>query len=363
MLAMLVGLLIAATVWILTNLFSYSIIELLHKVFFTYHYTEATGGFYLANWAAIRYIGGILFAVLLCGYFVSIVLTASIASNRTRRKTVSKAASLTKYYYSHDVEAFDVFPADFIELSVINSDQKAVMLHHEQSLKDEAARKNDLVAYLAHDLKTPLTSIIGYLSFLNEVPEMPTEQRARYVGITLEKAYRLEQLIGEFFEITHYNLTEIPLQPETFDFNLLFAQLIDEFEPILKSKGNTVRLAVPQTLSYYGDPDKLGRVMSNLLKNAAAYSYPHSVITISAENTPDGLKLSFVNHGKTIPEHRLEMIFEKFYRLDDARSTNSGGAGLGLAIAREIVRQHGGSICAQSKDEITSFTVLLPYRK
>ena len=217
-----------------------------------------------------------------------------------------------------------------------------------------------MVMYLAHDIKTPLTSIIGYLSLLSEAPDMPTEQRAKYMNITMAKAQRLEQLIDEFFEITRYNLQEQELSRETINLHYLLVQLTDEFYPLLMAHGNTTELRVEEDTVIYGDPVKLARVFNNILKNAIAYSYPDSVIEIWTEGTLEELRIYFRNKGKTIPAKKLNSIFEKFYRLDESRGTNTGGAGLGLAIAKEIVTLHGGKITAVSQREFTTFCVILP---
>lgn len=230
----------------------------------------------------------------------------------------------------------------------------------EQALKAETARKNDLIAYLAHDLKTPLTSVIGYLSLLDEAPDMPPEQRAKYTRIALDKAYRLERMTNEFFDITRYNLQQITVQKESIDLYYMLVQLTDELLPLLEGNGNTALLQASESLTLPGDPDKLARVFQNVLKNAAAYSYPGTQIVISAWEDRDSVIIRFSNRGKTIPQNKLDAIFEKFYRLDEARASGTGGAGLGLAIANEIVTLHGGTISASSENETVEFTVTLP---
>jgi two-component system sensor histidine kinase VanS len=225
---------------------------------------------------------------------------------------------------------------------------------------DAEQRKNDLVVYLAHDIKTPLTSVIGYLSLLDEAPDMPPEQKAKYVGITLEKAYRLEQLINEFFEITRFSLQTIVLNKEKINLLFMLQQMADEFYPMLTPQGKQVSVNVPDGLTLWGDADKLARVFNNILKNAIAYSYENSVIDISAKQQDKNTVITFTNQGNSIPQEKLETIFEKFYRLDAARSTNTGGAGLGLAISQEIVTAHGGTISVESSPENTKFTVKLP---
>lgn len=220
-------------------------------------------------------------------------------------------------------------------------------------------RKNDLVVYLAHDIKTPLTSVIGYLSLLNEDKSLSREQMARYIRIALEKAYRLETLINEFFEITRYRFQSVPLQLEDVDLCYMMVQISDELYPKLMERGKTMELEVPEDLHIRADSDKMARVFNNILKNAIAYSEPASPIRVSAHAEPGRVLIRFTNRG-AIPQDRLDDIFVKFYRLDAARSSATGGAGLGLAIARDIVRLHGGEVTARSDGENTVFTVVLP---
>jgi len=236
---------------------------------------------------------------------------------------------------------------------------KRTLEKREQDAKLAEQRKNDLVMYLAHDIKTPLTSVIGYLSLLDEAPDMPVEQKAKYVHITLDKAYRLEQLIDEFFEITRYNLQTITLSKKNIDLYYMLVQMADEFYPQLAENGKQAIIHASEDLAVYGDPDKLARVFNNILKNAVAYSNDNSVIDITAELSEDKVSIVFKNAG-SIPKDKLMSIFEKFYRLDDARSSDKGGAGLGLAIAKEIITLHGGQIYAESNDKCTTFTVELP---
>lgn len=302
--------------------------------------------------------------VLVLLWIISVRVISLLYASYREKRLFREIGQMIGDYMRHDREVFEVFPPKQAEISVQLSEIKSNMQRHEQLLKDEASRKNDLITYLAHDLKTPLTSVVGYLSLLEEAPDMPAPQKARYVHIALDKALRLEKLINEFFEITRYNLQQIVLEKETVDLGFMLMQMTDEFYPILTGHGNTVRLELPEEegsrLQVYADPEKLARVFNNILKNAVAYSYPDTEICVRAEEADGRVRISFSNHGKTIPKQRLDSIFEKFFRLDDARATNTGGAGLGLAIAREIVTLHGGEITADSGDEITVFTVEMP---
>ena len=237
---------------------------------------------------------------------------------------------------------------------------KMSVLLSRQAVKEAESKKNELVMYLAHDIRTPLTSVIGYLSLLDEAPDMPVEQKANYIGIALKKAQRLEKLINEFFEITRYHTQQIKLTKENADLYYMLVQLIDEFYPVLSAKGNSAILRADENLTLYADSEKLARVLNNILKNAAQYSYPNTEIIISAKTDTDKIVIAFENHGPNIPPEQLSAIFEKFNRLDDARNSDTGGAGLGLSIAQEIVHLHGGEISVHSENDTVTFTVSLP---
>lgn len=221
-------------------------------------------------------------------------------------------------------------------------------------------RKDELVMYLAHDIRTPLTSVIGYLNLLDEEPNLPVEQRAKHVRITLEKTYRLEKMINEFFEITRYNSQQIKLKKESIDLSYMLIQLSDELSPVFSRRGISVVLEIDEDLAVCADADQLARVFGNILKNAVAYSYPNTEIRVSSEKTKGHVAVFFQNKGKTIPAEKLSSLFDKFYRLDESRASDTGGTGLGLAIAKEIVLLHGGTIHVSSENDTITFTVQLP---
>lgn len=291
-----------------------------------------------------------------------IYVVTSVKIKTKNKETISEISGMLHDYMTGDKEATAVFPKEYAEISAQMAEIKSTIQHHEQVLKEEAARKNDLITYLAHDLKTPLTSVIGYMSLLDEIEDMPKEQQKKYIHITLDKARRLESLINEFFDITRYNLQHIEVEKETIDLKYMFVQMTDEFYPVLKAHGNTAELNIDDDMTVYGDSDKLARVFNNILKNAIAYSYADTPIKIWAKQTEEAVEIYIKNKGKTIPKQKLDSIFEKFFRLDEARRTNTGGAGLGLAIAKEIVTLHGGEISAVSENEETTFCVSLPLK-
>ena len=238
---------------------------------------------------------------------------------------------------------------------------KDILLQREREAKTAEQRKNELVVYLAHDIRTPLTSIIGYLSLLEQMPDLPDGEKAKYVHISLEKTYRLEQMINEFFEITRYNTQQIKLSKKPVDLRYLLEQVIDEHIPLFTNRGNYVTFQAEGLLDMCADADKLARVFNNLLKNAAAYSEAGTEVIVKAVRTDDdNVTVAVTTCGKLIPRDKLDVLFEKFYRLDEARTSNTGGTGLGLAIVKEIVVLHGGTITADSSEGQTTFTVKLP---
>ena len=242
------------------------------------------------------------------------------------------------------------------ELAVIRSQSLA----DERAAKAAEQRKNELVAYLAHDIRTPLTSVLGYLDLLRETTDLPRDTLRKYADVAYSKAERLESLINEFFEITRYNLSAIPIERETVGVRLFCQQVAESFFPEASARHIRISVDVGATDQFFVDPDKLARALGNVLRNAVAYADTHSVIALAARQDARFTTITVANRGREISEAHLQSIFEKFYREDGARATRSGGAGLGLAIAKEIVELHGGSISARSEDGETVFTVVLP---
>ncbi len=321
---------------------------------------QATVFYDQVDWYALKSF--LLFFLIVAVIFVVfLVLISMYVYGRIKEaKTISSLNDMIQNYRKHDLEMEIAFPKNCREIGAQMLQIKTDMQKQEQILKEESQRKSDLITYLAHDLKTPLTSVMGYLSLLDEAPDMPEAQKEKYIHVALTKAERLENLIAQFFEITQFNLHNMVLEKEHLDLAYMLMQMAEEFYPILSAHGNTVDLQVDEALAIYGDGDKLARVFNNILKNAVAYSYENSVIVIRGYFEQGMAVISFENHGRTIPKQKLDLIFEKFFRLDEARRSNTGGAGLGLAIAREIVELHKGSISAKSQEEKTTFQVALP---
>lgn len=251
-------------------------------------------------------------------------------------------------------------PPEMVEVEKKLNHFKTEAIKNERLARENEQKKDELIVYLAHDIKTPLTSMIGYLSLLSEIKDMPQEQRNRYIDIALDKSYRLEYLINELFNVARFNSEKIVLEKEEINLNLMLEQIADDFYPTLKEMNKKINFTSDEKTILYADPDKLSRVFNNLIKNAVNYSKENTDIDISILNKENQATVKITNKGKQIPKEKLDKIFEKFYRLDSSRTSKTGGSGLDLAIAKEIVELHGGRIYAESDMKETTFSVILP---
>ncbi len=312
------------------------------------------------NWAVVKSYFFELFIVVL----VIISIVAMLAKKYLNRKiTIANSHNISNYmnrYILNNEPLPVVIPQEYAEVFAKISETKLKIQQNEKNLLNESERKSDLVTYLAHDLRTPLTSVIGYLTLLNDEDSISEEQRKKYISVALSKAERLEDLTNELFDITRFNISNIELQKEDVDLSKMTEQIVYEFNPLLKDKGLSFDLNIEKNVQIVCDVDKIERVIDNLIRNAISYSYSNSKIEISLYQYYSDAVLCFKNSGKTIPKEKLSRIFEQFYRVNSSRSTSTGGAGLGLAIAKQLVEASGGTITAHSENETICFTVTLP---
>lgn len=305
-----------------------------------------------------QYIRDNLFILLLIGIVISFIVLLRLYLNWFDKYFYEINRGIDALLYEEGREV-TLLPELSVTEKKINT-IKHTLEKRKMDAQMEEQRKNDLIVYLAHDLKTPLTSVIGYLTLLRDENQISEELREKYLSISLEKAERLEDLINEFFEITRFNLTSITLEYSRINLTRLLQQLIFEFKPMLQEKNLICNLDIEPDVMLKCDADKIQRVFDNLLRNAVNYSFPDSAIEVTAVKQNSNITITFVNQGNTIPEEKLQRIFEQFYRLDTARSSKSGGAGLGLAIAKQIIELHHGTISVSSKEEQVTFAVTLP---
>lgn len=302
---------------------------------------------------------GVYFIFIIFGTTLIIVLSLLYKLLNKIFSYVFAVSESADKLFDKNVEYINL-PPEMVEVEKKLNHFKTEAIKNERLARENEQKKDELIVYLAHDIKTPLTSMIGYLSLLSEIKDMPQEQRNRYIDIALDKSYRLEDLINELFDVARFNSEKIVLEKEEINLNLMLEQIADDFYPTLKEMNKKINFTSDEKTILYADPDKLSRVFNNLIKNAVNYSKENTDIDISIINKENQVTVNITNKGKQIPKEKLDKIFEKFYRLDSSRTSKTGGSGLGLAIAKEIVELHGGRIYAESDMKETTFSVILP---
>lgn len=260
-------------------------------------------------------------------------------------------------------EEYIDLPPEMKELEIKLNHFRSESIKNEKLAKENEKKKDELIVYLAHDIKTPLTVVIGYLSLLNEIEDMPLEQRRKYIELALNKSYRLEELINELFDIARFNSEKIILEKEELNLNMMIEQIIDDFYPMVKELNKGINFTNSENITIYADSDKLSRVFNNLVKNAISYSRENTDIDIKMYKNDNEVNVEVINNGKMIPKDKLDRIFENFYRLDTSRTSKTGGSGLGLAISKQIVELHNGKIMVTSDKDKTIFKVSLPIKE
>lgn len=241
----------------------------------------------------------------------------------------------------------------------LNKLAENIRLLIEKERKAEAT-KNELITNVAHDLRTPLTSIIGYLELLSGEAPIPEDKRKEYLKITCQKSRRLEHLIEDLFGFTKLTYGKITMSVGQVDIVKLMTQLVDEFYPNFEEAGLIYQLK-SNVESYLIDADGnlLARLFENLVGNAIKYGSMGKKIDIGIEGKENEVLVSVTNYGYVIPADKLPYLFDKFFRVEQARTEKAGGTGLGLAIAKNIAEMHGGSIEVKSDLQGTRFMVRL----
>ena len=255
-----------------------------------------------------------------------------------------------------DVTGDDEFSAMAANLNKMSSDIRRLM-----DKEREAERtKNELITNVAHDLRTPLTSIIGYLELLAGNTQVPQEMQHKYIEIAYSKSRRLEKLIEDLFGFTKLNYGKIAMHIGQIDIVKLLEQLLEEAYPNFEEKNLSYDLQsnVPAKI-ISADGNLLARLFDNLIGNAIKYGADGKRVLVKIHGEEETVTVSVTNFGRVIPADELPLLFNKFYRVEQSRSTTTGGTGLGLAIAKEIVDMHAGTIRVSSDLNGTVFTVKL----
>ena len=232
------------------------------------------------------------------------------------------------------------------------------------SERDALQSNKDLIACVAHDLRTPITSVKGYLDLALDTKHYDLEQRQKYVRIAQTKANRLEYLIHDLFNYTKLTSGEITLHRSKIDLVQLVEQMMEEFYPLFQEE--ELECTTKYNISYLEmnmDGELIARAVQNLLSNAIKYGKDGKHVYVELECLEQEVQIRVTNYGLVIPEESIKHLFDKFYRVERSRNVKTGGTGLGLNIAQEIVHLHGGRIQVTSGASGTCFTIALPLHK
>lgn len=236
-----------------------------------------------------------------------------------------------------------------------------------QAMQEERASeksKDELITNVSHDLRTPLTSIIGYLGLIEDHQYQSEEDIVKYSHIAYDKAKQMKNLVEDLFEYTKVQQHGAPVNLMTVDLGQLLEQVGASFELEADKKGMAINVTCePSPLSITADPEKLGRLFSNLVANALKYGHGASYIHLTAKQLGEKVVITVANDGEKIPAEAVKHLFERFYRVESSRNKATGGTGLGLAIVQSIVELHHGSVTARSDDQETAFVVTLPVKQ
>ena len=304
-------------------------------------------------------------SIIILLYVLGGVATFSVTFLLLQRKSmnyITRLSSAIQNISEGDLNTVvEVIGDDEFSAMAANLNKMVADIRQLMDKEREAERtKNELITNVAHDLRTPLTSIIGYLELLSGPASLTPEMKKKYLDITYTKAKRLEKLIEDLFGFTKLNYGKVSMNVSKVYIVKLMSQLLEEFYPNFMDKNLAYELQsdVPaKTIS--ADGNLLARLFDNLINNAIKYGAEGKKILVKIQSGESIVTVSVTNYGYVIPKDELPLLFEKFYRVEQSRSTNTGGTGLGLAIAKNIVDMHGGTIGVTSDLNGTVFTVRL----
>ncbi|QKE75994.1 HAMP domain-containing histidine kinase [Arthrobacter citreus] len=344
----------------ISMLISGLISSILYRFLQLYYINTATFGSTLAQIRQlIRNIGDIYFILIIFFIIAIIIFYFLIKPYDSYFKEISRGIHL-------------LATGDFTGRVHISSNDEFKLIAKDMNMASEKLKqaiergefaessKDQLVLNLAHDLRTPLTSVLGYLDFILQDDQLTEEQVKHFTSIAFKKSQRLEHLINELFEVTRMNYGMLPLDYKTIDLSKLLIQLIEELYPIFANNELIARTNINTKLEMVADGALLARVFENLLMNAARYGNDGQYIDINCLIENEIAVVQVINYGDHIPPEDLPNIFEMFYTGDKSRTGQEDSTGLGLFISKNIVEQHKGTISVESSVIRTIFEVRLP---
>ncbi len=313
----------------------------------------------------VMYSGVIFIALMMFSFIIGIGMFILIFLLLIRRK-IDYLSYVSKKVQEIASEGFGA------TIEIKGHDEIAVLCENINYMSTELKRKfdyereiemskNELISSVSHDLRTPLTSIKGYIKLVKDKQYRTPAELNNYIGVAFSKTETLECLLEELFEYTRLSGKEIKLNYQKLCFNDIVQQVVMDHGPLFQKENLTLQVSIPEEKFYIRiDPVKFVRVIENLLGNALKYSLKPGDVLVSLSPQDQGLQMTVSNKGQPIDAASLAHLFDRFYRLEKSRSKETGGTGLGLAIAKSIVELHEGRIWAESENEIIRFHVWLP---
>lgn len=276
------------------------------------------------------------------------------------RHIISELHYIANGHFDHRI-TFSVNTEMQKVIDSINSlvDSTVSAIEEERSIEKS---KDELITNVSHDIRTPLTSIIGYLGLLKSGSVKNEEDAKKYIDIAYSKSEQMKSLANDLFEYTTLKSTNTQLKMAPLNIYGMMEQVAAGFELEAEKKGMSFDIeAHPKDLIINADAEKLVRVYNNLISNALKYAHGATQINLIANLINNKqVELRVENNGEPIPKDKLKKIFDRFYRVESSRNKSTGGTGLGLSIAQSVVELHGGTIRCESDDRLTSFIILLP---
>lgn len=296
---------------------------------------------------------------------VAILVTNWRVKRRINQMKLAHILDYLKYiaqgHYEIRIPQTDLGEMDEVVSSInhlVDSTVKAI----EEERKIEKS-KDELITNIGHDIRTPLTSVIGYLGLIENQQYHSQEELARYAHVAYRKAQQMQSLVQDLFTYTATRQTTTEIRPVQVQVLRFMEQLVADFELNAREKAIELRLDIrPQSLLASFDVDKMARVFHNLLSNALKYGAGAHYIELLAYQENDYIYFKVKNDGQALDKTELEDIFQRSYRADQSRSANQPGTGLGLAIVRNIVELHHGRVYATVEGKETIFTIEIPQK-
>ena len=240
--------------------------------------------------------------------------------------------------------------------------QGVILTFHEITrLKHLENMRKEFVANVSHELRTPLTLIKGFAETLLDGADEDPEAARRFLNTIQRHADRLALIIDDLLTISHLESGQVVLEKQNHRLQPLVDRLRADLQSRAEAREVTIENRISPDVSVFADLQRVQQVLTNLLDNAIKYGRKNGHVLVSARSHEDMVQITVADDGPGIPEDALERVFERFYRVDKARSREQGGTGLGLSIVKHIVLSHGGRVWAESKlEQGSQFHFTLP---